>query len=222
MSISAPIHNNRDPSQPAKPRHASRATRSEGRRTRSLLLDAASALFRARGLANVSVAEIAAAADTFPSQITYYFALKEALFVEAACREVLRLASHAEAAAALQATPSRYTRALVESVMRGDALAFFVEAMVLTRRRADLGVLVARTIERLETEGLRAYAHEIFRRGWSSRAEPATTARRFWAIAIGVTVEGQATGRSADHCVADMLRLIGDQADGDISTEQHA
>lgn len=60
------------------PKHAVRATRSAGRKMRSLLLDAASPLFRERGLSGTAITDIAAAADAFPSQITYYFRTKEA------------------------------------------------------------------------------------------------------------------------------------------------
>src|SRR5688572_15427601 len=118
-----------------RPKHAVRATRTAGRQMRSRLLDAASGLFKERGLSGVSIAEIATAADAFPSQITYYFRSKEALFVEAACRDVLYAGSAAEEAAAGAPTPGDYTRALVESVMRADALGFFIEALTLTRRR---------------------------------------------------------------------------------------
>ena len=72
------------------PKHVARATRSAGRKMRSLLLDAASPLFRQRGLSGASITDIAAAANAFPSQITYYFRTKEALFVECACREWIR------------------------------------------------------------------------------------------------------------------------------------
>ena len=61
------------------PKHAARATRSAGRKMRSLLLDAASPLFRERGLSGTAIADIAATADAFPSQITYYFRTKEAM-----------------------------------------------------------------------------------------------------------------------------------------------
>src|ERR1700710_755200 len=77
------------------PKHAARATRSAGREMRSRLLDGASRLFRERGLAGTSISDVAAAADAFPSQITYYFRTKEALFVEAACRDMLYVASAA-------------------------------------------------------------------------------------------------------------------------------
>jgi AcrR family transcriptional regulator len=193
------------------PRHTLRATRTAGRQMRSRLLDAASRLFKERGLAAVSVADIAAAADAFPSQITYYFRTKEALFVEAACRDVLYVARAAEQHAGKQLSPEDYTRSLVDSVMRSDALGFFVEAMMLTRHRQHLAPLIERTVERLHAEGLRAYAAEVAARGWHSQLDPERSARRFWAIAIGVTLEGHATGRSADDLAAEMLRLISTQ-----------
>jgi AcrR family transcriptional regulator len=195
------------------PRHTVRATRTAGRQMRSRLLDTASRLFKEQGLTAVSIAAIAAAADAFPSQITYYFRTKEALFVEAACRDVLYVARAAEQHAGKQLSPSDYTRALVDSVMGADAVGFFVEAMTLTRRRQDLAPLVERTVERLRAEGLRAYAAEMAARGWQTRLDPETSARRFWTIAIGVTLEGQAMGRSPDDLTAEMLRLLGPQAD---------
>jgi AcrR family transcriptional regulator len=196
-----------------EPKHTVRATRMAGRQMRSRLLDAASRLFKERGLAAVSIADIAAAADAFPSQITYYFRTKEALFVEAACRDVLYVARAAEQHAGKQLSPEDYTQALVNSVMGSDAVGFFVEAMTLTRRRQDLAPLVERTVERLHAEGLRAYAAEMAARGWHSRLDPETSARRFWTIAIGVTLEGQSMGRSSDDLAAGMLRLLGPQAD---------
>jgi AcrR family transcriptional regulator len=194
------------------PRHAVRATRSAGQRMRSLLLDGASRLFRERGLAGTSISDIAAAADAFPSQITYYFRSKEALFVEAACRDMLYVARSAEQAALKAETPRDYTLALVETVTATDSVAFFAEALTLTRRRPDLAPLVERTVERLHAEGMRAYAEQIERHGWRSLRDPDASSRRFWALAIGVVVEGFAMGRSPDEMAAEMLRVLGDQA----------
>ncbi len=194
------------------PKHAVRATRSAGRKMRSLLLDAASRLFRERGLSGASIADIAAAADAFPSQITYYFHTKEALFVEASCRDMLYLARAAERAAVQAGTPRDYTRALAETVTATDSVAFFAEALTLTRRRQDLAPLVERTIERLHSEGLRAYAAKIERHGWRTLRDPDATSRRFWAVAVGVMVEGYAMGRSPDELCAEMLRVLGEQA----------
>jgi AcrR family transcriptional regulator len=194
------------------PKHAARATRSAGRQMRSRLLDGASRLFKERGLAGTSISDIAAAADAFPSQITYYFRTKEALFVEAACRDMLYVAREAEQAALKADTPRDYTSALTQTVTATDSVAFFAEALTLTRRRQDLAPLVERTIERLHSEGLRAYAGQIERHGWKTLREPDATSRRFWAVAIGVMVEGYAMGRSPDELCSEMLRVLGEQA----------
>jgi AcrR family transcriptional regulator len=194
------------------PKHAARATRSAGRKMRSLLLDAASPLFRERGLSGTAITDIAAAADAFPSQITYYFRTKEALFVECACRDLLYLARATEQAALKARTPGDYTRALAETVTASDSVAFFAEALTLTRRRQDLAPLVERTIERLHIEGARAYAGQVARHGWRSLRAPDESSRRFWAVAIGIILEGYAMGRSPDALCAEMLRVLGEQA----------
>src|SRR5260370_38521423 len=138
------------------PKHSVRATRTAGRQMRSRLLDAASLLFKERGLAAVSIADIATAADAFPSQITYYFRTKEALFVEAACRDVLHVARAAEEHAGKQLSPEDYNRALVDSVMGSDAVGFFVETMPLTQPRKDVSPLVEPTAARKHAQGLRS------------------------------------------------------------------
>src|SRR5579883_2962056 len=181
------------------PKHAVRATRTAGRKMRSVLLDAASRLFRERGLSGTSIADIAAGADAFPSQITYYFRTKEALFVEAACRDMLYLARATEQAALQANTPRDYTHALARTVTASDSVAFFAEALTLTRRRQDLAPLVERTIERLHSEGARAYAGQVERHGWRSLRAPEESSRKFWALAIGVVVEGFAMGRGPDE-----------------------
>src|SRR4051794_11878438 len=194
------------------PKHAARATRSAGRKMRSLLLDAASPLFRERGLSGTSIADIATAANAFPSQITYYFRTKEALFVECACRELLYLARATEQAALKARSPREYTQALAETVTATDSVAFFAEALMLTRRRQDLAPLVERTIERLHSEGARAYAGQVERHGWRSLRAPEESSRRFWAVAIGVIVEGYAMGRAAEEMYGELLRTLGEQA----------
>ncbi|WP_375780641.1 TetR/AcrR family transcriptional regulator C-terminal domain-containing protein [Bradyrhizobium sp. ma5] len=194
------------------PKHAVRATRSAGRKMRSLLLDSASRLFKERGLSGTSISDIAAAADAFPSQITYYFRTKEALFVEAASRDMLYLARATEQAALHAHTPRDYTHALAETVTATDTVAFFAEALTLTRRRQDLAPLVERTIERLHSEGARAYAGQVERHGWRSLRAPEESSRRFWAIAIGVIVEGFAMGRGGEEMCRELLRALGEQA----------
>jgi hypothetical protein len=91
-------------------------------------------------------------------------------------------------------------------------VAFFAEALTLTRRRQDLAPLVERTIERLHSEGARAYASQVARHGWRSLRAPDESSRRFWAVAIGVILEGYAMGRSPEALCAEMLRVLGEQA----------
>ena len=185
-----------------------RAVREPGKRMRSRLLDAAVELFKARGLAGVAVAEIAAAAGAYPSQVTYYFRTKEALFVEAACREMLYVARQAETAAAGALNGSDYNRRLVETVIGSPGLALFVEALSLTRRRPDLAPLVERTFERLHGEGDRAYADARHRRGWSSAEDAAPVARRFWTLALGVALREGATEATVAEAVEEMVALL--------------
>src|SRR5262245_35259598 len=163
-------------SRSSAPRHSARATRTAGQKMRSRLLDAASALFRTRGLNGTSITAIAAAADAFPSQVTYYFRTKEALFVEAACRDMLHIAERIEKAAARARTPKAYASAMVDSVVGADGLILFVEALILARQRPDLMPEIARTFERLHVEGTRAYASEMARHGWRTRDAPDVTA----------------------------------------------
>lgn len=175
---------------------------------RSHLLDIAVGLFKARGLGGVSVSDIALAADAFPSQVTYYFRTKEALFVEAACREILYAGQQAELVAGSAESKLLYTEALVSSVVASSGLALFIEALALARRRQDLAPLVERTFERLHSEGDRAYGAIRDQRGWSHDDDPAMRARRFWALALGTVLRGAATGVTTQACADDMLALL--------------
>jgi AcrR family transcriptional regulator len=187
-----------------------RATRAAGQQTRRALLDAAAPLFAERGLAGVSQTDIATAAGTFPSQVTYYFGSKEALFVEAACRGVLHAASDVERAGERTRTPRTYVRAMVHTALASPALLAFVEAALLVRRRQDLAPRVRETFARLHAEGERAVVENLVKRGWELRALPAEEARGFWAAILGVALERAATGvseASADATVQLVLNL---------------
>ncbi|WP_439815122.1 TetR/AcrR family transcriptional regulator C-terminal domain-containing protein [Zavarzinia sp. CC-PAN008] len=194
----------------ASPRHrTARATRDAGRSKRQQILDAAERLFRDQGLAATTIADLAGAADAFPSQVNYYFGTKEGLFVEAACRAILHAAEQAERAAGQAADSRAYYRALVEVVMAAPALPFFVEALTLARHRPDLSPLIARTLDRLHAEGSRAYAATLARMGWHSRVGAGPDARRFWAIALGLAVQREALASPPQDTIATMLALLG-------------
>lgn len=182
-----------------------------GPRMRSKLLDAAAVRFSAAGFGDVSVAEIAADAGAFPSQVTYYFGSKEALFVEAACREMLYLARDAEAASAAKDVGDAYLETMVRTVVGAPGLALFVEALALAHRRPDLQTQAQRTFERLDAESGRALDEHRARRGWRAVRNP-IPAHRFWVIAIGMAARGGATGESREALVAEMLAMLRDQS----------
>src|SRR5258708_39183638 len=102
---------------------------------------------------------------------------------------MLYAARAAEQATLSAHTPRDYTRALVETATAADSVAFFAEALTLTRRRQDLAPLVERTIERLHSEGLRAYAAKIERHGWRTLRGPGASSRR--ALAGAISAVGQ-------------------------------
>lgn len=193
----------------AAPQFDAKARDKPGPRMRSRLLDAAAARFKAFGFARVSVAQIAADADAFPSQVTYYFGTKEALFVEAACRDMLYLARDAEAASVEHDVGLAYVETMVRSVVGAPGLNLFIEALALAHRRRDLQPLVQRTFARLDDESARAWAEHCARRGWSAGDNP-VPAHRFWVTAIGMAARGGATGESVEALAAEMLALLGD------------
>lgn len=183
---------------PSVPRHAARATRDAGRTTRAALLEAATALFGERGLAGVSIAEIAKAADCFPSQVTYYFGDKESLFVEAACREMLAVREAVEHAARRGRTPEGAVRGMVRAATESEAVLGFVEAMLLARRRPDLQPAVSEAFAELHTRAERAASDILARRGWVTPVSADALSRAFWSAIIGVGLERAATGDAFD------------------------
>jgi len=186
-----------------------KAARKPGQRMRSRLLDAAAARFKARGFADVSVAEIAADAGAFPSQVTYYFGSKEALFVEAACREMLYLAREAEVASSAKDVGDAYLETMVRTVVGAPGLNLFVESLALAHRRPDLQAQTQRTFERLDAESGRALDEHKARRGWRADHNP-IPAHRFWVIAIGMAARSGATGESHGAIAGEMLAMLRD------------
>ena len=184
-----------------------RATRDAGRRTRRALLDAAAVLFAERGLSGVSLADIAAVSGTFPSQVTYYFGSKEGLFVEAASREVLHLAARVEAAGARSKTRQEYARVMAREALRSPALLTFAEALLLARQRPELAPLVARTVDRLHTQGARAVTARCAVTGWPLWAPAEAVARDFWAVVLGLVLTRAGSGGVFDHAAAEAAVL---------------
>jgi AcrR family transcriptional regulator len=135
----------------------------------------------------------------FPSQVTYYFGSKEALFVEAACRGVLHAGTEIERVGARKRSPRSYVRAIVDTAVAAPALLSFVEATLLVRGRPDLAPRVQETFARLHAEGERAVRENLAARGWRIRTDPAAEARGFWATIFGVALGSTATAGEVDR-----------------------
>ncbi len=189
---------------PTPPRHTARATREGGRQTRTELLNAASALFGERGLNGVSMTDLAAMANCFPSQVTYYFGDKETLFVEAACRDIFVVRSAVERAAKRARTPEAAAKAMVRATRTSPAVLNFIEAMLLVRRRPDLAPQVQATWEALHAASERAAIDVLSGHGWSTPAGPAIQSRSFWSIIIGITLERATAGSDFDEEKAEL------------------
>jgi AcrR family transcriptional regulator len=173
---------------------ANRGVYAAGKETRQAILEVASKLFREHGLAGTSKSDIAQGAGVFPSQLGYYFGTKEALFVEAACRDLLHLATRVERAGARARTPRTYMRAMVRTALDSPALLFFAEAVLIVRNHPELASRVTDAIERLHREGERAVVESLVKRGWRMRASGAAEARGFWAAVLGLALEQSAFG----------------------------
>src|SRR5215475_6817428 len=62
-------------------------------------------------------------------------------------------------------------------------------------------------------QGARAYEREIARHGWHTHHAPDIAARRFWTIALGIALEGHATGRDAAAMSEAMREALGELAE---------
>ena len=145
-----------------------RAVRAGAQHTRREILLTASRLFADRGFAEVSVNEVAASAGVFPNQVTLLLRGKDGLFVEVAGRMILGSGPQRGNGTARETAPSvrEYNRTLATSVLGAGlpAVLAFIEAMLIARRRADLGAQIKGTLDRLHEEGARATSEIIARK----------------------------------------------------------
>lgn len=182
-----------------------RATRAEGIATRKRILETSVGFFVDSGLGGVSLKVIAEAAGVFPSQITYYFDSKEALFVEAACREALLIASEVEKAGTGATNPEQYASAILGAAFDSQSLLLFAEAMSVARFNPELQKALADTLRRLHSEGARAVTETLDRNGWVLRTSPAAYAEAYWATVLGVALQRAALPAGSSTDVAESV-----------------
>ncbi|BCH35775.1 transcriptional regulator [Mesorhizobium sp. L-8-10] len=184
--------------------------RTGGPSTRHLLREAAIELFMAKGYDGVSVAEIARSADAFPNQVTHHFGSKEALFVEAASRAVLRSAKQAELRTRDSKSNEDHTRKLISYLLGpgSPAVMMFAEAMLMARRKADLQEIIRETVAELHVAGEAAMVDTLMRTGWRVRTTPDIITRGFWSAIFGLALEKAALGERFEYSTAEAVALM--------------
>ncbi|MCA2012192.1 TetR family transcriptional regulator [Cereibacter sphaeroides] len=184
--------------------------------TRSLLLEAAIERFAEKGFDATSVAEIAQAAGAYPNQVTHHFGGKEALFVEAASRMMLRAAKKAEQRTRRSETPEDHARGLISYLLGpgSSAIMLFAEAMLMARRREALQAIIGETMEILRVEGEAAMVDTLMRTGWKVRTTPEMITRGFWSAIFGLALEKASLGEDFSYASAEASALMMINLDG--------
>ncbi|HEY2795300.1 MAG TPA: TetR/AcrR family transcriptional regulator C-terminal domain-containing protein [Micromonosporaceae bacterium] len=183
--------------------------RPRGQRTRAQILDQAVRLFAERGFDGVSVAEIAGAAGAHPNQITYYFASKDALFVQAAFLMLLRDAERLEPVGRRQRTPEAFRTAMARTALALPAVPVAVQAMSITRRRPELHHLAEHSLGLLFQQAQRYLTAILDHRGWVVDRPADVETRTFWSAVLGARLisESGFGGRSSDIDLAGVLTV---------------
>lgn len=166
-------------------------------------------LFAARGMAGVSVAEIAAAAGAHPNQITYYFGSKDALFVHAAFLGLLREAKRLEPVGLRQRTAASFRVAVARTALALPAVPTATHAMSITRLRPELRPVAQQNLAVLFRRAEFYLSVVLGRRGWVLDRRPDVEVRTFWSAVLGARLisESGFGGSSADLDLAGVLTI---------------
>jgi AcrR family transcriptional regulator len=188
---------------------AAEPPRSRGRRTRTLILEQAAALFAGRTPDDVSLTEIAAAAGAFPSQVTYYFGSKDALFVHAAFRLLLHDAQRMEPVGRRTRAPDTFRLAMARTALALPSVPVVIHALAITRRRPELATLVDQNLNLLFRQAERYLDTILARHGWVIDRPPAVEIRTFWSTVFGARLMSAAgfSGRASDIDLAGVLTV---------------
>jgi AcrR family transcriptional regulator len=176
----------------ARPRPAARPLPERGHPTRYRIIEQTARLCAERHGADLSVAEIAAAAGVFPNQVTYYFGSKDALLVHAAFLALLHDAETVEPVGLEAADSAAFRLQTARAVLSLPSLPAVASALAAAISRPDLGPVVDKHLRLLLRQSER-YLRRITReRGWTLERTPAAEARTFWSTALGAVLLARA------------------------------
>jgi AcrR family transcriptional regulator len=197
------------PSDRPTARRSPGSTLDRGRATRTRILEATAQLCLERGGAELSVADIAAAAGVFPNQVTYHFGAKDALLVEAAFLALLHDAERIEAIGPRSPDAASYRRAIARAVLALPSLPSITRALAAAISKPELAGVVNTHLQLLFRQSERHANRLIATRGWTVDRPMAVEVRTFWSTALGAVLLARAgvNGTASDLDLAGTLTI---------------
>jgi AcrR family transcriptional regulator len=180
-----------------------------GQPTRYRIIEQTARLCRERGGAELSVAEIAAAAGVFPNQVTYHFGSKDSLMVHAAFLGLLHDAERIEAVGFRAGDAASFRRGIARAVLALPSLPAVARALAAGVSRPELAPVIDKHLRLLFGQSERYLRRLTRERGWSLDRPAAVEARTFWSAALGAVLLSRAgaTGTAADLDLASTLTI---------------
>jgi AcrR family transcriptional regulator len=192
-----------------KTRSSADAGLERGRSTRQRIIEQTALLCVARHGAELSVAEIAAAAGVFPNQVTYYFGSKDALLVHGAFFGLLHDAERIEHLGFTASDAAAFREGIARTVLALPSLPAVARALATGIARPELAPVIDKHLRLLFRQSERYLRRLIHERGWSLDRPATVEARTFWCTALGAVLLSRAgaTGTRADLDLAGTLTV---------------
>jgi AcrR family transcriptional regulator len=175
-------------------------------------------LFAARGHADVTVSEIAQAAQVYPNQITHHFGSKDALYVEAAFGLLLRDSERLRSAGRRATTPDAMARMLARTALALPSIPVVVGALAVARDNPAVEPALRTGLGLLFRQSERYLERTLAERGWLASQGVERGVKTFWSAVFGAVLIARAgyPGGPSDVDVAAtlVLRPADQQGDG--------
>lgn len=180
-----------------------------GRSTRYRIIEQTARLCAERHGAELSVAEIAAAAGVFPNQVTYYFGSKDSLLVHAAFLGLLQDARRIEPIGFRSSDAAAFRTDIARAVLTLPSLPTVARALAAGISRPGLAPVVEKHLDLLFRQSEHYLRRVTRERGWSLDRAPAAEVRTFWSAALGAILLARAgaTGAAAELDLAGTLTI---------------
>jgi AcrR family transcriptional regulator len=181
----------------SRPRSQSRLVPERGHATRYRIIEQTARLCTERRGAEVSVAEIAAAAGVFPNQVTYHFGSKDSLLVHAAFLALLHDAETVEPVGLQVTDAAAFRIAIAHAVLSLPSLTLVASSLAAAIARPDLAPVVDKHLRLLFGQSERYLRRVTRERGWTLGRTPAAEAFTFWSAALGAVLLARAGAASS-------------------------